>query len=400
MKEVLDGLRTKRTNVLIATSVVEEGVDVDACSFVIVLDNIRSTKGCVITSIYKLFYQSSLSLIALLHRYVQMKGRARQKNARFFVFQDTSLAESSGPYMHLQSAQTADFRVKTFIESRSEYVPPLVDPVIRFQAYVGHSIQAEQDALLRGEYRTNMGFIDVSTAKPLLNRYTLSIPLEAASRSTRDLLGMHLPQFENNRLMLPAHIPSSARCVLLPEKYKHCTKKEKQNILSLMGCVRLHKLNLLNDRLLPLRRKDMQNKLLSVALTDLFTAGDKVAQKDPPAHSESNLVHVYKLIQKGKSFEQNDSALCGGHKALCLVTLVPLAINSTSMTFQHIEIGEISVTIKKLQETRLNSDEWEWCTKFHTVLMNARWRKRTGSSFYIYNTEKIKKQILPSYVVG
>ena len=45
VKDVLDGLRTKRTNVLIATSVVEEGIDVDACSFVIVFDSMRSTKG-------------------------------------------------------------------------------------------------------------------------------------------------------------------------------------------------------------------------------------------------------------------------------------------------------------------------------------------------------------------
>lgn len=54
IRDVLDGLRTKRTNVLIATSVVEEGVDVDACSFVIVFDHLKSTKA-----------------------YVQMKGRAR-----------------------------------------------------------------------------------------------------------------------------------------------------------------------------------------------------------------------------------------------------------------------------------------------------------------------------------
>lgn len=41
---VLDGLRIKHANVLIATSVVEEGVDVDACSFVIVFNHLHSTK--------------------------------------------------------------------------------------------------------------------------------------------------------------------------------------------------------------------------------------------------------------------------------------------------------------------------------------------------------------------
>ena len=57
--------------------------------------------------------------------------------------------------------------------------------------------------------------------------------------------------------MLPAHIPSAARCVLLPERYRDRSKKEKQNMLALMACVRLHKLHLLSDRLLPLKRKDM-----------------------------------------------------------------------------------------------------------------------------------------------
>ena len=55
IKEVLDGLRNKKTNVLIATSVVEEGVDVEACAFVISFDNIKSTKA-----------------------YVQMKGRGEE----------------------------------------------------------------------------------------------------------------------------------------------------------------------------------------------------------------------------------------------------------------------------------------------------------------------------------
>lgn len=54
MEDVLDALKTKRTNVLFATSVVEEGVDISSCSFVIAFDSIKTTKA-----------------------YVQMKGRAR-----------------------------------------------------------------------------------------------------------------------------------------------------------------------------------------------------------------------------------------------------------------------------------------------------------------------------------
>jgi hypothetical protein len=97
--EVLDGLRSRRTNVLVATSVVEEGVDVEACSFVIVFDHLKSTKG-----------------------YVQMRGRARQKNARFYVFHDTS-PESMTSYISLQDAFYIDRRLQQFIERRPTNLP-------------------------------------------------------------------------------------------------------------------------------------------------------------------------------------------------------------------------------------------------------------------------------------
>jgi len=53
-------------------------VDVEACSFVIVFDNIKTQKA-----------------------YVQMKGRARRKDAYFFVFQGLHKI----PHISLQQAQ-------------------------------------------------------------------------------------------------------------------------------------------------------------------------------------------------------------------------------------------------------------------------------------------------------
>ena len=94
VRDVLDGLRRRETNVLIATSVVEEGVDVDACSFVIVLDSIKTTKA-----------------------YIQMKGRARKKNAKFFVFENVH-PFSNFPSLSLRNAQDVERRVNKFIMLR------------------------------------------------------------------------------------------------------------------------------------------------------------------------------------------------------------------------------------------------------------------------------------------
>ena len=284
--------------------------------------------------------------------------------------------------VNLQSAQASDSRVRQYIETREKYVLPLIDPQVKFLDYDGPSVIAEDIAVKRGEYRTPLALVDITSAKSLLNRYTLSIPMEATNRSTKDLLGLQMPQFEEDRLLLPAHIPSLARCVVLPESFKYASKKEKQGVLSLIACVRLHKLNLLNDRLLPLRRKDMQNKLLGVALTELFASGKAPPQKSPPTPGESNEVYVYKLSQQGILFNQNEEVLGGNGRTLCLITLTPFAKAIPTLCFTHLELGEVHCNISEPIKTIISHDEWTLCTSFHTAIMNTRWRKRTRSAFY------------------
>ena len=61
-KDVLEGMIRKATNVLIDTSLVVEGLDVDTFILFIFLDHIKTIKG-----------------------YLQMKGSSRRKNYNFFV---------------------------------------------------------------------------------------------------------------------------------------------------------------------------------------------------------------------------------------------------------------------------------------------------------------------------
>jgi len=58
IRSIIMKLRCRETNVLMATSVVEEGIDVEACSFIASFDGLKTVKS-----------------------YIQMKGRARQKDA-------------------------------------------------------------------------------------------------------------------------------------------------------------------------------------------------------------------------------------------------------------------------------------------------------------------------------
>lgn len=96
IRRVINGLRSREINVLIATSIVEEGVDVQACSFVAVFDDLQTIKS-----------------------YIQMKGRARMEGAKFFVLQTRCPDEKS--YLSLEDAKAIDLRVRRYICSRRSY---------------------------------------------------------------------------------------------------------------------------------------------------------------------------------------------------------------------------------------------------------------------------------------
>jgi len=65
--KIVESFRDGKYNVLISTSVTEEGFDTPACNAVIAFDTPHSLKS-----------------------YIQMKGRARQKNSTFFVLSHKS----------------------------------------------------------------------------------------------------------------------------------------------------------------------------------------------------------------------------------------------------------------------------------------------------------------------
>jgi len=312
-----------------------------------------------------------------------MKGRARAHNAKFFVFQNVTPGNQN-PFLNLQNAQATDRRVKQYIETREKYFLRLVDPQPKFlhETIDLPTLAAEDVAVRSGSYRTSLAFVDIASAKALLNRYTLSIPIDSTNRHKKDLLGLHLPQFEEDRLLLPAHLPIAARCVILPDRFKGCSKKEKQGIMSLIACVRLHQLHLLNDRLLPLKRKDMQNKLLGVALRELFSSGEAPSHRSPPLPGESNKVFIYKLTQSGVLFDQNDKAVGGNKRSLCFISLSPFINNIPDFCFQHVELDEVRCQILELHQQIITHEEWNLSAQFHTAIMNTRWRKRSKSLFY------------------
>lgn len=139
----------------------QQGVDVEACSFVISFDPIKTVKS-----------------------YIQMKGRARQQSAKFYVFANSSANEP----LSLSNAQAAEGVVHRFITQREdEYRREFNDS----QDNLTECEQvecAEDEAMHSGEYRTYMSSVDLSSSKSLLNRYALSVPIDPSCRSSKQAI--------------------------------------------------------------------------------------------------------------------------------------------------------------------------------------------------------------------
>lgn len=339
------------------TALVEEGVDVQACSFVVAFDAIRSTKS-----------------------YVQMKGRARRRDAKFFVFEDT-LGKNGG--LPLATAQEMERRVQGFVESKfSEY---------DFRLDIGQSdhedtlTEPELAALRQGFFKADHGVVDLHSARSLLCRYALSVPMDPFARSSKDTLLAHMPDFQDNSIILPSHLPARIRTVTLPESYRRYPKKEKRKMLSLMACVRLHSHGLLNSRLLPLTSLDMSRKVQEASAP----GGAHVVEYKVPLQRfysgdrhESKELFVYRVNHQNLAYKQLESCLKSEGHVLGLVFMQPMKAVIPTFEVPHKEFGVVTISLGKCIETKCSSEQFRILQDAFVVLMNGRWCRRSRGVFF------------------
>ena len=142
-------------------SIKTQGVDVEACSFVISFDAIKTIKS-----------------------YIQMRGRARQKCAKFYAFSSTN--NNSQP-LSLDDALTVEKNVHRFIANREEkYIREFSLSPDNFTACQLEC--AEETAMHAAEYKTYMSSVDLTTSKSLLNRYALSVPIDPSCRTSKQAI--------------------------------------------------------------------------------------------------------------------------------------------------------------------------------------------------------------------
>jgi ERCC4-related helicase len=378
IRGVLNDLRRGEINLLIATSVVEEGVDVQACSFVLVFDTLKNIKS-----------------------YIQMKGRARQKHAKFFVFQDSNSAPRST--ISLSTAQEMESRVDRFISSRSDTCNTeghkASFPEIRDQ-YEGDSLSDELRAIEAGFYKARHGTVSLLSAKSLLNRYSMAQPMDPIVRSSKAALTAHLPLYKACELILSAHLSSTLRLVSLPERY-HCdSKKSRENAMALMACVRLHKHGLLSERLLPLSREEIRARIFQLAESESKTDPIHLQNCSRSKDIKAAEVFMYYVHQESEILKQFQQSLGFEGLEVAVVAFAPLCeIEIETYRLGHPELGDVVCTFDRPEKTMCTQSEQEILSKFFAMVMNARWRRRTRDDYFRQRTVD-GDRIIPPYCIA
>lgn len=183
-----------------------------------------------------------------------MKGRARQKQASFYTLVD----KCESQILDLPDAQKTEKRIHDFVASSQTAINLSQPTRYPANAYLDSYSTEEEAAMHRGmigwlvdclivhlfylrysvssgKYSTRISFADLQSAKSLLNRYSMSVPIDPSSRSSKEAMTLHMPCYQEreNSLSLPSHLPPEFRIVSLPRELRGQNAKRKMNLLAL-----------------------------------------------------------------------------------------------------------------------------------------------------------------------
>lgn len=362
--DALRGLRCNEFNLLIATAVVEEGIDIQTCNFVIIFDALNSLKS-----------------------YVQMKGRARQRNAALFVF------ENSSSHGSLETVQSAERRLCEFLVEREYAMSDDMEDNKRentkLEGEWGELLEPgeiELQALQEGRYCTDTATLSLRDAKSLLYQFAVGQALDVAARASRTAFQVYLPFYHDteNILVMPAHMSASRglRQVRLPDAYSSCNKRERERVLCFLACIRLHSIGLLNERLQPLSKDDIKQRVLEAAGKHPLRKHIRSVSVSVNPQHDGGEWFVTPVLQSGTSLYECSKVLDSDDTALGILSRVPLP-DVQPLNLCHADFGDVEIKQGKVFRACLSDADLELAKEFFEVAFNARWRRRTRKSrFY------------------
>ncbi|XP_006839608.1 PREDICTED: endoribonuclease Dicer [Chrysochloris asiatica] len=220
-EEVLRKFRAHETNLLIATSIVEEGVDIPKCNLVVRFD-----------------------LPTEYRSYVQSKGRARAPISNYIMLADTDKIKTFEEDLKTYKAIEKILRNKCSksVDAGESDVEPIVDDDDVFPPYV---LRADD-----GGPR-----VTINTAIGHINRYCARLPSDPFTHLAPKCRTQELPdETFFSTLYLPINSPLRASIVGPPMSCVRLAEK----VVALICCEKLHKIGELDDHLMPVGKETVK----------------------------------------------------------------------------------------------------------------------------------------------
>uniref|UniRef100_A0A8C5T3A5 ribonuclease III n=1 Tax=Malurus cyaneus samueli TaxID=2593467 RepID=A0A8C5T3A5_9PASS len=220
-EEVLRKFRAHETNLLIATSIVEEGVDIPKCNLVVRFD-----------------------LPTEYRSYVQSKGRARAPISNYIMLADTDKIKSFEEDLKTYKAIEKILRNKCSksVDANETETEPIVDDDDIFPPYV-----------LRPD--ENSPRVTINTAIGHINRYCARLPSDPFTHLAPKCKTRELPDHTfYSTLYLPINSPLRASIVGPPMSCARLAER----VVALICCEKLHKIGELDDHLMPVGKETVK----------------------------------------------------------------------------------------------------------------------------------------------
>ncbi|KAL9920963.1 endoribonuclease Dcr-2 [Glossina fuscipes fuscipes] len=191
-KSAMDQFRTKECNLIVCSNVLEEGIDVQACNYVFVLDELKT-----------------------FNSYIQTKGRARRKQSFYTIFCENLSKEKV--VAQIRSYKETHEEIKQFLSTRllhcddpnqDDVDKQFVETITPFEIPSGARLLATSALVLLYRYCQSLPWDSFGCVMPLFAKLpesstgacavSLTLPLQSTIKQT--IIGDYMPNWKGAKI--------------------------------------------------------------------------------------------------------------------------------------------------------------------------------------------------------